>query len=312
MTSISLDVVVVPVAVMPAVNDAVRLLAYSPHEGWLRAPASSRPLEVATALLKEAGPSLVEALPDWEPQLEDVGFGVGPHTSGVTLLYTTAVPVTTPMMDAKLNPNTRVGIPYGWVDLLDDALSPSKGGERLMGLNAGPRILDYWRQQLEETTAAFDLLPKYFTTPQVRAVYDAVWSQRQDPGNFHKWLHSQNEGICAVAQRAQIAEELEMAARAVWSDAGLLHMIPDLSIKKLAPSLIGTTPLSSSALGATSLFGLAAAAAGGLVAYQASRNPGTQPEWYTRSRPERVVLQELYAPRPRWLTRGAVVREPSN
>ena len=37
---------------------------------------------------------------------------------------------------------------------------------------------------LEETNAALDLLPPVFTIPQLREVYEAVWSTRLDPGNF--------------------------------------------------------------------------------------------------------------------------------
>ena len=50
---------------------------------------------------------------------------------------------------------------------------------------------------------------------------------------------------------------------------------------------------------------IAGAVAGGLVAYQARRNPGKQPDWYTRVVRERTVLPMLYSPRPAWLVKAS-------
>jgi hypothetical protein len=167
-------------------------------------------------------------------------------------------------------------------------------------------VLNHWRKAVEETTAAFDLLPRYFTTPQLRSIYDAIWGEPQDAGNFHKWVHTDNAGTCAPAHVDEIARHLDAAAQQVWQGTPMESEAPRLSMRQLTPALVGTSPLVLGA-GLARLIPVvvAGAAAGGLVAYQNTRNPGKQPRWYARTGHAREVLRDLYAPRPVWLVPGA-------
>jgi 8-oxo-dGTP diphosphatase len=46
--------------------------------------------------------------------------------------------------------------------------------------------LEQLRGDLERTTLAFSFLPAEFTVAELRAVYETVWDQRLDPGNFQR------------------------------------------------------------------------------------------------------------------------------
>jgi len=46
--------------------------------------------------------------------------------------------------------------------------------------------LERVRERLEHSTIAFDLVPRTFTIPELRAVFDAVTGIAHDPGNFRR------------------------------------------------------------------------------------------------------------------------------
>ena len=305
MTSSNVGVLVLPVALFPAFDGSIGFLAFRPAGDWLRASATSDPRGVAEQLLHEQGPSLVDSLPGWRPQLERVTFT--DDDRGLTLVYTASLPMTTPLMDRDLRATQPVNVPDGWVDLLAAVRSGARPNREAWttGDHAGHVVLDYWRQQLEETTAAFDLLPRYFTTSQMRLVYEAVWGKEQDAGNFHKWLHDDNQGIATLADETRIMHEVDAVARAAWMPS-LKAAAPGLTMNQVAPKLVGSSPLVAigGALGAIVGVAVGTAAAGGLVAYQSARNAGPQPKWYRRTKPGRVILKDLYSPRPTWLVQG--------
>lgn len=302
MRDINCQVLVVPVAAFPHVDGPTELVAYRPNGQWLRAPAAYPLQDVAAQLLTSAGPALVGALPGWDPTPEPVTFVE--QQDGVALVFTVAVPMTTPMIGDDLEVSTQPGPGPGWecrvasgaadftfpVD--DPVLAP---------------VLDHWRQALEETTAGFDLLPKYFTTSQLRSIYDAVWGQEQDAGNFHKWIHGQEPKECAEVTPDTITADLEGAGRSYWREP----VMADVSIKSAKPSFVGTSPavVAGGALGGVVGAAVAGAIAGGLVAYQAKRKPGKQPSWFTRTRTGRKRFSALYAPRPKWLVDGVAAKE---
>jgi hypothetical protein len=73
-----------------------------------------------------------------------------------------------------------------------------------------------------------------------------------------------------------------------------------LALSTLASSqLVGTSPRLSEST-ERGLLTKAGAFAGGLIAYQTQRSRGKQPQWYTRTSPDRRLLKNIYAPRPRW------------
>ncbi|GAB3077739.1 hypothetical protein GCM10027080_24950 [Pedococcus soli] len=248
---------------------------------------------------------MFDNLPHWRARLERVAFT---DVAGeLTLIYTAAVPMTTPLMDQELRATQPDDVPKDWIDLIGH-VRPDSEQEHSTSDAVDLVVLDYWRQQLEETTAAFDLLPRYFTTSQMRLAYEAVWGRAQDAGNFHKWLHDDNQGIAAPANEAQIMKEVDAVARAAWMPS-LKSAAPGLTMKQVAPKLVGASPLLAmgGALGAVVGVAVGTAAAGGLVAYQSARSAGRQPKWYERTTPSRVILKDLYSPRPAWLVAGRSV-----
>lgn len=75
--------------------------------------------------------------------------------------------------------------------------------------------------------------------------------------------------------------------------------------------MVGVSPaiIAAGALGSLAGPVVAGAAAAGLIAFQASRQPGRQPVWYTARNDThlRRTLEHLYMPRPKWHEEAAGV-----
>lgn len=293
MSGIPVDLVIVPVAALPLASANVELVAYRPDGHWISGRLRHDLDRVASELTVRSGPPLLGELIGWHPRVDPITFVE--TEGGVSLLYSVAVPMTSPLVDARLEANTARMLPEDWVRIA----SRSPGFRHPAADPVIGPVLDHWRQLLEETTAAFELLPKYFTTPQVRALYEAVWGQEQDAGNFHKWFHGQHPPVCRAASEDSIRRDIEGVGHEVW---GHTPALASVSLRAVAPKLVGTSPavLIGGAFGSVVGAAVAGAVAGGLVAYQATRRPGKQPEWYTRTREQRGNLTDLYSPRPTW------------
>lgn len=284
-------VIVVPLAAFPRADGATDLMGYRPGGNLLTAPLRGSAHACARTVLETAGPRLLSRVQRWEPRLRTVTFTELPD--GLRLIYTCAVPMTAPLVRDDDPQRVEESHTTEW----QTVASATSGVGPALSDPVLRHVLNYWRNLLEETSAVVELLPKYFTTPQVRGVYEAVWARKLDPGNFHKWLHGQRPRICEQADPSQIAHDLDAAGRELVPDS-----VGDLSVAQATPSLVGTSP---AALASTGLLALApvpvlAAAVGGLVAYQAARRPGKQPDWFTACSQRRVNLTDLYAPRPAW------------
>lgn len=53
----------------------------------------------------------------------------------------------------------------------------------------------------------------------MRALYEALWGQEQDAGNFHKWFHGQRPDVCESASEESIAKDLEGIGYAMVSSS---------------------------------------------------------------------------------------------
>jgi hypothetical protein len=317
--------VVVPVTVGPlGEGTTAELLGYMPGGQWLADLADRAPLEETLArVLEGAEPAAMRSLRGWTPAPESVGFRA--TDDGVDLVFTCALPVTAPLLDPQQERHSRSR--GEWVRLLPRFPPRPKSGSTEdwqrgvseVVLAADPvslAVLDHWRQRIEETTAAFELLPRYFTTPQVRSVYEAVWGEQQDPGNFHKWLHQPNEngGICIEVPAEKVRRAVDEAASRVWreTDGSDAPVAAALALRGLASAAtpgkaadVGTSPIALASLAMLSpTLSAVAGVVGGAIAYQSSRKPGRQPVWYSRAGDTRTVLPSLYSPRPPWLVGG--------
>lgn len=293
MAEIAVDLVLVPVAALPLDGGDVDLVAYRPGGRWISGTLQEDLDRVATELTLAEGPPLLREVDEWCPQVDPITFVE--REGSVSLLYSVGVPMTSPLLDATLEAHSPGILSEDWVRIA----SASAGFRQPLDDPIISPVLLHWRQMLEETTAAFELLPKYFTTPQARALYEAVWGEQQDAGNFHKWLHGQDPPVCKPASVSSIGREIEAVGHEKW---GSTPALAGVSLRAAAPNLVGISPavLLGGALGSVVGANAVGAVAGGLVAYQAARRPGKQPEWYTRASDRRENLSDLYAPRPTW------------
>lgn len=275
----------------------LRVVAYRPGGEWLCeavVPGKS-PGQLAEELLGKI-PLLQADLSADAPHfgvVEPVTFLVN---GDVTLIFTAAGPISAVLASGP-SPST------DWIQLAPWVAA----GESLA--EADPvrtHLLDHWRQAVEESTAAFDLLPQYFTTSQARAVYASLWGSHQDPGNFHRWLHQRNAGVCEKVEAETVRYYVEdaMARAARWQAMG-----DTLGAMNTAAwdrgTMVGVSPMALGTLArVVPKLGLVAGMVGAAVAFQERNARGTVPTWFTRTTPERRVLSELYAPRPAWLLPG--------
>lgn len=171
-------------------------------------------------------------------------------------------------------------------------------------------IVSRWQHELETTTAAFDFLPKFFTTSQLRSVYASAWgldpNADLDAANFNKWLHKgKNAGVCVPVSASEVRESVEerfadeLAGRQVGEDA---RLAATGELARMGAPIVGLG-LRAAGLGPLGLIaGIAGAAAiaGAAVAFQTSTAPGKPPQWYRRAEEQTVPLREYFkAPRSR-------------
>lgn len=249
-------------------------------------------------------PVLRHELPIGIPEPEPAGFLE--TSNGLQLVFTAALPLTASLVAQMANePLQEEDWPLlaPWLGKDPDVTQARK---KLANMDAVHRlVLNHWRRSFEETTAAFDLLPEHFTTSQVRAVYSSAWGAPQDAGNFHRWLHRQNNRACVEVPGESVRREVRGALQRRIEGSALEREGFDVGAL-VSDRLIGTAPTALGAsmglaLGSVAPLAVAAAVAGGLVAYQRRAAPGKPPQWYTRAQKQRHVLAEVYSPRPAWL-----------
>lgn len=154
------------------------------------------------------------------------------------------------------------------------------------------------------------------TTTQVRALYSSIWGQARDWSNSHRWLHKNNAGVCREVAARKVEAGVDKALNsaphlmAAALGAGTTANILSAAIAGATSSgLVGISPVAVGTL-ARALPGVRVAAAltGGAIAYQRSVARGKAPAWFTRTHPERRVLQEPYSPGPEWLQQNQLAR----
>lgn len=341
----SLDVVVLPISVRD--DDSRRPAPYAlADEGgdWAWASNPRDPGVAAMDLLAKLIPVPLSSLnPKWLRPLGVTFFADRPDGSGgpgrVTLVYTAAVPLA--LADPSVTGASR------WIPILTPASTSDEASEvgRTMLVDHGIRIgqllesvLDFWRQSLEETAAALLFLPDYWTMPQLRGIYSAVWGYEQDTAGFARWAitgtsaKTRAKGKAAPAFGAAISSHVDLtdvserlvqvleAASATPGEESRgggpgadTKERPRVGIdyKRLVDEL--RRPAGRTALVGLPLMGAAAGLVGALlptnalvaaaarVAYQPNRQ-GQEPAWFrtVADQPDNHRLERLYLPRPGW------------
>ena len=300
-----INVVVVPVSLMPYDSTQLRVVTHKPNGQWLQSPvpASHSSAKVAREVLG--------ALPVSEHEVasglaEPEAAGFVETGNALQLVYTAALPLSAYLLAQTANKPVR---DEDWPLLapwLGKEVGVTEARQRLTDLDDIHRlVLGHWRRSIEETTAAFDLLPEHFTTSQVRAVYSSVWGAPQDAGNFHRWLHRQNSRACVEVAGESVQREVKGALQRRIEGSALQREGLDVGAM-VGDRLIGTAPAALGAsvgvaLASVAPLVVASAIVGGLVAYQRRAAPGKPPQWYTPAHKGRHALDESYSPRPAWL-----------
>lgn len=308
---VRVKVVVVPVALVPAPDDQFRVMAFVPGGSFLSATASG------TGEVTERGADLLaqacaEMGASAKPRMEEVAFL--PEGDALQLIYTAVLPLLA--WDERVASHDAA--PEGWV-----LLTPWVGRGNTRKREALPEpqglVRNYWRRQFEETSAVLDFLPKYFTTAQARAAYSSLWGEQQHEGAFHRWLHDRDPAaktplVTPVEERVVRRDAEETFERLLEKSALGLQIGASLAggraatgtLTKVAGPSVGLSgaAVAASALGFLPAAVVAGGIAGSIIAYQRKVTRGKKPLWYTRARQQRILIDDPYAPRPRWLTTG--------
>lgn len=321
-------VVVVPVSVQQhGWESRPTVVAWPGEEGaWAQDLLEGSAFSTAQGLLAGLLPMSAQLLDPARLTPQPVTFMEGSQgwEQGLTLLYTVAVPM------ALSDPETEHG--DQWVALVRPEPTAKearrKGRDMLADLPYVFEIVDYWRRVLDETAGGLLFLSRYWTKPQLRDIYTAVWGYEQDAAGFTAWAFGGRRSggaFSKVGHRLghpditdELAEALADAAAAVDDpDAKAEGRSDRQTAARTAGSMAAWTALAQTlrspkavglrlgGLPATVLPAAAVAAAAGMVAYQASARGG-QPSWYTTttSDPNRYRLKSVYKPRPGWLDLG--------
>jgi hypothetical protein len=233
------------------------------------------------------------ALFPWSDPRE-VGFSLAQDESKkIILVFTVAAPVS--VIEVEPPPD------MAWTDV-------HRPGRKRSPHSVGIRNLvrEFWRQQLEETTAAQLLLPRFFTMRQLMDAYSAVWNLRTlDWGNFKRWATDSNTGMLHLVPPETVKKETRKSVQAGLPPSqvasGSPRKQPD-DIEELLASGTGISPAILAVPVALLSAGLLGAVIGtaGAVAYQGSRR-GKPPAWYEWTQPgKQLNLAELFGPRPAW------------
>jgi hypothetical protein len=311
------DVVVVPVAIRQA--DPPTLVALQgPGGGWACQPLVGTAQGTAQRLLTGVLPPGTDILELSRQRARPATFVEGEAGNPrLTLLFTLALPMA--LADDAAPEHDR------WTPLVHPRSTATAarviGGDLLANVPFAHAIVDYWRQSLEETAAALLFVSRYWTLPQLRDVYSAIWGYEQDTASFTSWALGRGGALSDVVAKLEdtdvtdeLAAALADAAEAMDADAADRTHAARAAMRSAA-SMAAWTALTRSmrspkavglrALGSAATFGIPAAAvvaAAGAVAYQSSAR-GRAPKWYRTAveHPIEHKLKRTYAPRPAWL-----------
>jgi len=224
----------------------------------------------------------------------EVGFSLAQdESSKIILVFTVAAPVSA----IEVEPPSGMA----WIDV---HIPGRKRSPHAVGVRN--QVREYWRQQLEETTAARLLLPRFFTMRQLMDSYSAVWNLRTlDWGNFKRWATDSNKGMLQSVSPDVVHGETRKSVKAGIPAAQFASGTPgeqpdDIEAllspaTGVSPAILAVPPplLTSEVIGAV-------VATAGAVAYQGSRR-GKPPAWYRWAKPGQPLnLAELFGPRPSW------------
>lgn len=314
MTSAKVQVVVVPVSVRQAdVPTLVGLQATG--GGWVSAPLEGTGNDTAQHVLASSLPPGGSVLEAERRRARPATFVEGERGfAGITLLYTTALPMA--FADPAAPDSDR------WLPLVHPGTNAKTarqaGADLLADVPFAHLIVDHWRRSMEESAGGLLFLSRYWTLPQLRDVYSAVWGYEQDTASFKKWVNSSLadafQEVTEPDLTAELAESLADATEEFGNGPGDAHEATRAAARSAA-SMAAWHALSRTlrpgrrvglSLGGPVLAGAlpvaVVAGAAAVIAYQSSTR-GRAPTWFETAvkQPLEHKLHGTYTPRPAWL-----------
>lgn len=322
--SVETSVVLIPVAVSRVPGSDVPYLMglrSANHAVWASVEMRTDPRQVATDLLvgilEDADlEGLAELLDINSSSLQPVEFV--DRAKKLVLIYTLALPTGWTELAALSDRWVRLcetkrtreaALQLGRMQIADEASAPY-----------AEHILDHWRQLLEETPAVLSFLAPYFTLPQARDVYSAVWGYEQDATHWGAWANKSGNlaDVYEPIDTAEVSEGFRgLLDEPQWQE------LSGMTAATSAPLIEGPlenrwTGISRVALGTVAASLIPGAALGALtsgVAHQVVKPRGKPPQWhkalltradlYDPSGMPRQRLESVYSPRPTWQSAGS-------
>jgi len=285
-------------------------------EEWARASPPSNARESASELLDSLLPYPAGVLRTGGVTFHCAGVVFDDERDVVDIVMTAGLPHPTTLANC-------VKVRGTWRTLL-----PS-GHERPDAVSA--LIREWWWHAVSERAAALELLPRYWTTLQLRQVYEALWgtSSSADDAAFGKWAAlkgHQTWGPAAIqalpdddTARAEVREMIVGAIVGTIADKRIdqaeideakqpirelpTHTLTPIVSNELALTMgraTGINPAEDIASQVTTPWDRGVAAA--RIACQPVRR-GPAPKWFKTiaSRPAEIYLGKPYAARPQWV-----------
>ncbi len=304
------EVVLVPVSVqMGSSTSGLRVVGFRSGDAWARRVVKGSANQTARAMLDELPAEYRHVVAKLGLEPSGVGFKEE-EANGVALMliYSIALPV--PLADPDVPGAER------WIPLLEAGGSQAQARRRGSDLLRkhepyAERLVDYWREELEEETRLFAFLPRYFTARQARDIYTAFWGYDQDPDGFATWsgigqnkkgVYSEHIASCDLEAGDLLSPQVDAVLEADSTNVLGGRFGATLLCESASDAAVGLWPRPS-AVGSAPIEALAPLqAAASLVAYQRTSR-GPKPSWYMREAetPTEDRLEQLYAPRAVWV-----------
>jgi|GEM_PF-3637395 len=286
------------------------------------------PMEAAKRLFNQ----LLETL-DLDPELCRSALGPvtveeDPLSRQCLFVYTIAVPQLVSLSQTVLDTRnfcTERLVEKESVEALRLDLIHAKGRKSATALSPHLNLLaqihtiKHWADLIASTTAATELLPKYFSMNQLKDVYTSLFFVKLDATNFKRWVRKSNPTMIDwVANDAEIKSEVITAimddlAESKAGNSLFEQLKPDAIQDTLNSNiLVGASPMLKGTPESRDLIKYlppivtnAIVKSSSTIAFQHLKQGVTTKYWYQAESHIRRYLKDKFGSKPAWIDEGA-------